>query len=219
MNKISLLLLTFIFFVSCGDNSKIGKYTKEELPSGFNYSVVKDESDKTLEKNQLYVELSQKLTEGQIATVAGKLFNSKDEKRRFYIFYSLKNTTNSDAAWAISHFDPELEIQIMGSTAMEENDLKLNADKIDGEVIGKFYEEEYTSGAYTVFKKDDKVFVKTTFKDGSSMEKEMKVSKSANGKKLELMDGTQNGEYYILTENSLEFYNSEDKKFTVAEKI
>ncbi len=181
MKRITLLLFTLIFITSCGDNSKIGKYTKEELPSDFLYNIIKDESDTTLEKNELYVELSRKITEGQIATIAEKLFNSKDKERRFYIFYSLKESEKSSMAWAISHFDPELEITINGSTAIEESNVKKSAGEIDGEIIGKFYEEEYTSGAYTVFKKDGKTFVKTTFKDGSSMIDEMKEIKVQNG--------------------------------------
>jgi len=60
--------------------------------------------------------------------------------------------------------------------------------------------------------------VKATFKDASSMVDEMKESKVQNGIKLNAKEES-NGEYYILTSNELEFYNSENKKFTIAKKI
>ena len=83
MKKLTYLLFAFILLISCGENAKIGKYTKEPLPENFSYEIINDESNSALEKNQLEIELSQKLTEGQIATLAEELFNSKDKQRRF----------------------------------------------------------------------------------------------------------------------------------------
>ena len=213
-------IFIIILFTSCADNSKIGKYTKEPLPENFKYVITKDESNVALEKNQIYVQLSEKLTEGQIATLAEELFNSKDKQRRFYIYYSLINSNDDEMVWAISHFDPELEITINGSTATQEIKVKENASKVDGKIIGMFYEEEFTSASYTVFEKDNKIFVKNLLKNGQSTQNEMIESKVENGKKLEFKDGLYNGEYYILTNNNqLEFYNKENKNFTTAIEI
>lgn len=217
MKNYILILIAFIFSTSCGDKSKIGKYTKEELPSEFSYVIVRDESDKALEKNELYVELSDKISEGQIATIANELYNSRDKERRFYIFYTLKEGGRSNSVWAVSHFDPNLEILINGLTATEELSLKKKADNIDGEILGEFFEGEYTLGRYIVFKKIDRLFVKTIFKDGSSMVEEMRESQSQAGIILNPREES-NGEYYILTGNTLELYNSDNKRFTVAKK-
>jgi hypothetical protein len=217
MRKIIYAFLTLLLITSCGDNSKIGKYTKEELPKNFSYEIIKDESDGALEKNQLYVELSGKLTEGQIATIAEELFNSKDKQRRFYIFYQLKGVENSVASWAISHFDPELEIEIIGSTLAEDTTKDKLTEKIDGEVIGKWNENKYTFSNLIIFKKDNKTFLKTIFKSGQTSDVELKESKSKNGTRYDYKDGGYNGEYFIINnENGLELYNSENKNFTTA---
>ena len=144
----NLILTAFtavLLLVSC-DSGTIGKYKKEPLPDTFSYNVIEDITNVALEKNKLTLEINQKLTEGQIATHAEKLFNSKEKQRRFYIFYQLSGMKNGSGAWATSHFDPELDIQILGSTTQQdENANKVSKEQIDGGVIGKWREEQYTS--------------------------------------------------------------------------
>ena len=218
MKKITSILFTIFLLVSCGENTKIGKYTKEALPENFYYEIVKDESDAVLEKNQLTVEINQKITEGQIATLAEKLFNSKPKQRRFYIFIQLQNRSGT---WAISHFDPELDIQIIGSTSQQDDNANAKADeKIDGEVVGKWREEQYTSSNYIIFKKDNKVFIRTIFENGQTSDEELKEKKVNTGIRFDYKEGGYNGEYFILNnDGGLEFYNSENKNFTTATKM
>ena len=98
-------------------------------------------------------------------------------------------------------------------TAFEEENIKENADMIDGKIMGKFYDEEY-SGSYTVFERDNKIFIKIIYEDdGRTMETEMKKSKINEGLKLEFIYGGFNGQYYILTKtNKLELFNKENEK-------
>lgn len=210
-------LIAVIIIANWGDSSKIGKYTKEELPKDFSYNIVEDESNVALQKNQLEIELNQKLTEGQIATLAEQLFNSKEKQRRFYIFYILKGVENSVAAWATSHFDPELEIGITGSTKEEDVNKDKLSEKIDGKVVGKWDENKYTFSNLIIYKKDNKTFIKTVYKNGQTSDEELKESKTEKGIRYDYKDGGYNGEYFILNnENGLELYNSENKNFTTA---
>lgn len=217
MKRIIIVLIGVIILSSC-DNSTIGKYKKQPLPADFTYTILKDESDDALGKNQFTIEINKKITIEQIATLADKLYSSKKKQRRFYIFYDLANSKNAPAAWAISHFDPDLEIEIIGSTEDEELNQKQNADKVDGTIIGVFYEQEYTSASYTIYEKNDSTFIKVVFKDGSVMDSKMKKTKMSTGIRLDEIDNT-NGEYYVLTDSGkLEFYNKENKNFTTATK-
>lgn len=216
MKKFTFLLLTFIL-ISCGETTQIGKYTKETLPENFAYEIIKDDSDAALEKNQLEIEISEKLTEGQIATLAEKLYNSKDKQRRFYIFYKLKGVENSVVAWATSHFDPELEIDISGSTTAEDISKDKLSEQINGEVIGKWDENKYTFSNLIIYKKDNKIFIKTVFKNGQTSDEELKENKTDKGVRYDYKDGGYNGEYFILNNaKELELYNSENKNFTTA---
>lgn len=218
-NLILTVVTTTLLLTSC-DSGMIGKYKEEPLPNDFSYSIIEDKTNEALEKNQLTIELNQKLTEGQIATLAEKLFDSKPKQRRFYIFYLLHGMKNGSGAWATSHFDPELDIQILGSTSQEdENADKVSSEKIDGNVIGKWREEQYTSSNYVIYKKGKQTFIKTIYKNGQTSEEELTEKKVKNGVRYDYKEGGYNGEYFVLNSNEeLEFYNSENKNFTTATK-
>jgi hypothetical protein len=218
-NLILTLVTSILLFASC-DNGKIGKYKKEPLPSNFSYKIIEDKSNDKLEKNQLTIELNQKLTEGQIATIAEELLNSRKKQRRFYIFYQLSGMNSDSGTWATSHFDTELDIQILGSTSQqEENANIISNEQIDGNIIGKWREEKYTSSNYIIYKKDDKIFIKTIFKNGQTSDIELTEKKTKEGVRYNYKEGGYNGEYFVLNINGeLEFYNSENKNFTTAIK-
>jgi hypothetical protein len=220
MKNLILTVLGIVLLLTSCDNGKIGKYKKEPLPSNFSYNILEDKSNLKLEKNQLTIEISQKLTEGQIATLAEELFNSKEKQRRFYIFYQLSRDTNASGAWATSHFDPELEIQIIGSSTQQDETVnKVASEQIDGDIIGKWKEEQYTSSINIIYKKDNKTFIKTIYKDGQNSEVELTEKKVEKGIRYNYKKGGYNGEYYILNTNGdLEFYNNENKNFTTATK-
>lgn len=217
MRKLFFAFLTLLLITSCGKETKIGKYTKEPLPENFKYEITEDNSNEALEKNQLSVELSSKLTEGQIATIAEELFNTKDKQRRFYISYNLKGVENTGIFWAISNFDPELEIEIIGSTIKQDKAKDKLAEKVEGEVIGKWDENKYTFSNLIIYKKDKKTFIKTVYKNGQTSDVELKETKNDKGIRYDYKDGGYNGEYFILNSNNgLELYNSENKNFTTA---
>lgn len=215
----TLLAISLTILTSC-DYNKIGGYTKEPLPADFSYKVLKDESNLKLEKNQLTVEINEKLTEGQVATLAEKLYKSKDKERRFYIFYLLPGMKDGSGAWATSHFDPDLKIDIIGATPKEEVSANAAADKVEGDIIGKWHEEQSTSADYVIFKKDNKIFIRTIFKNGQTSDEELKSKKAGNGRRYDYKEDGYNGEYFILNNSGeLEFYNNENKKFTTATKL
>lgn len=221
---ILLIFTVLIFFLvklifGGSANATIGNYTKEDLPENFEYRITKDESNPNIEKNQLEVEINQKLTEGQLATLAEELYNTKDKQRRFYIFYNLKNNDNSIVAWATSHFDPELVIAINGSTNTEDDQMLLEAQKVQGNIIGIFNEKDYTFSLYTIYERNGKIFIRTTFKDGESMDNEVEKINSKNGIRYNYKENVSQGEYFILNKDMLEFYNIENKMFTTASKL
>lgn len=218
-NLITALISIIFLFTSC-ENSTIGKYKKEKLPEGFSYNILEDNSNATLEKNSLTVEINQKLTEGQIATLAEELYNSKEEQRRFYIFYQLSDLQNSNTTWATSHFDPELDIEIIGSSSKEdENMSKISTEKVDGTIIGKWKEDKIISAIYTIYKKESKIFIQTIYKNGQIADEELTEKNISNKIRYDYKNGEYNGEYFIINANKdLEFYNSENKNFTTAFK-
>ncbi len=220
MKKVfSALIVLLIAITSCDDN-KFGGYVKQPLPNDFSYNILKDESNLSLEKNQLTVEINKKLTEGQIATLAEELFQSKDKQRRFYLYYLLPGMKVGSGAWAISHFDPDLKIEIIGATSQEEADANSLANIVEGEIVGKWHEEQNTSANYIIFKKDNKIFLRTIYKRGQMPDEELKKKKVGTVNRYDYKDGGTNGEYFILNDRGeLEFYNEENIMFTTANEM
>jgi len=195
------------------------KYNRQPLPSDFNYKILSDNSNDALEKNQLSIEISEKLSIEQIATLADKIFSTKKKQRRFYISYSLPIKANE--AWAISHFDPELKIEIFGSTN-EEKEKQIKASKdITGKILGKWYDErQYASSSFFLSKNKDGFFIRMVFKDGQFSDEKVTRVKVNNGEKYIPKNGERNGEYFIVNKaGDLELYNSDGKNFTTASKI
>jgi hypothetical protein len=244
MKKITSILFAVFLLISCKENTTIGKYTKEALPENFNYEIIKDESDALLEKNQLTVVVSEKLTIGQIATIAEELYNSKDKRRRFYIWYMLKGAENG-IAWATSYFDPELEISINGATVEEDietgkllekmdteisiddptiqetNDESSLSQEFDGKIIGKWDENEFSFTKLIIFEKNNKTFIKTIFKNGVILDDELIESKTQDGIRYDYKEAaSNNNEYLILNDNGmLDIYDPIDGKYTSAKPI
>ena len=192
-------------------------YTRAPLAEDFSYKVIEDKSNEALEKNELTVEINKKITTEQIATLADKFYSSKPKQRRFYIFYLLPGMKKDAGAWAISHFDPQLKIEILGATVKEEIASKKLVDEVEGKVLGKWHEEQSTSADYVMFKKDGKTFMKMIFKNGQTIDDELKVKKVNSGTRYDYKNGKYHGEYFIVPANgTLDFYSKENKKFATA---
>lgn len=161
------------------------------------YTITSDKTD-TWGKGKISVQLPGKTTSDVLRKIALRLKEDRPQKDILYIYYSLPNQTKD--CWAISHFTPELEVEILGSTEKEDKQTSQTSD-IDGEVIGKWRCEISLSGASLVLFLDPnkKLMMKMTFKDGSSSTRE--ITKSEDSGKTRYDDGSPHGEYYILESN------------------
>ena len=121
---------------------------------------------------------------------------------RVFITYYLPGMTPGSGAWATSHFDPNLEVKILGTTIEEEKTLMDEPKNSSGEIIGKWFNESLYGGAkYTFLKRDGKIIMIRKFKDGSSDEKEM-IQKNQSGRvRFEEKGGNLDKEYYLIERN------------------
>ncbi|WP_353150387.1 hypothetical protein [Chryseobacterium sp.] len=93
------------------------------------------------------------------------------------------------------------------------------AKKVPGNIIGIFNEQNYTFSLYTIYENNGKTFIKTTFKDGESMDNEVEKISTKNRVRYNYKEDVSQGEYFILNNDILEFYNSENKMFTSGIKL
>lgn len=114
--------------------------------------------------------------------------------------YKLKITIPDNVEQIIKHIDEESL-----------------SKKVDELIIGRWEETNYTNTKLIIYKKNNKIFIKTVDKDGNFFSNELKQQKNSKGIRYDYKEGGFNGEYFILNKNNkLEFYNMLNEKFTEA---
>jgi len=189
---------------STGDNST---QTEDEVT----YSIIN--SDTYLDwKRSLDVRLNKKVSERTLRTIALRL-KAQDPRNyeRTFICYYLPDMKVGSGAWATTHFDPNLEIKILGLTSEEENALKQLPDDSSREIIGSWLDQSiYIGGRITIFHRDKKLFMETIYKDSSSGTKEIVEKQSGKGRAFQRKEGSSVGEYYLIDkQGNLQFWDEE----------
>ena len=101
--------------------------------------------------------------------------------------------------WATTHFNPELEVNILGLTPKQDESLATKSEDPSREVIGSWLDQSpMVGGKISIYRKDDKLYMERTFKDGSNSNEEMVEKPSSSGKRFEEKSGSSFGEHYII---------------------
>lgn len=101
--------------------------------------------------------------------------------------------------WATAHFNPDLEVNILGLAPMQEEAFANEPEDSTREVIGNWLDRTpMVGGKITIYRKDDKLYLGRKFKDGSSSNKEMVEKPSSSGQRFEEEGGTSFGEHYVI---------------------
>ncbi|KQB37662.1 hypothetical protein [Flavobacterium aquidurense] len=208
MKKILFFLLLLIS-VSCEKNSNI--------PEDVKWEITKEVPNPDLSKNNVEVRLNKKVDKEILQEIATKIREDRTEYNKLWIFYYIPNMTEG-FAWATTHFTPTLEINIMGSTEIQDLQTS-NTEDIKGEILNKWRSEKSLMGASLVLYKNlsQKKVMRIMFKDGSKMDNE--IAESNEDGKVKYQDNNENGEYYILESNGNLGLYGENGKFDEAIKI
>ena len=169
---------------------------------GIQYTVIENEKQRigNIQKCIISIRLEKKVTEDFLRSFALKLQKNETEKYDlFFIFYILPDMEFGKGAWATTHFNPNLEVKILGMTIDEENKLLSRKSSHSGEIIGEWVDHGILGGRYTFLKENGKFIMVTDFKDGSKLEKEMLIQRTVSGE-IRLDDVKKNdfGEYFVI---------------------
>lgn len=173
-----------------------------ETFQGVNYTVIEKTNLGTV-NGSIVIRLEKKVTKDLLHKLALNLKKAQPRKYvRLFIEYYLPGMTPGSGAWATSHFNPNLEIRILGTTIEEEKALKAGSKGSSDEIIGEWLDESpYVGAKYTLMKKNGKIIMMRKFKDGSGSKKAM-VQKNHSGKlRFEEKERNDFGEYYMIERN------------------
>ncbi|HEX8324035.1 MAG TPA: hypothetical protein VF595_08975 [Tepidisphaeraceae bacterium] len=147
-------------------------------------------------KRSVDVRLNKAVSEDVLRSIALKL---KSEEtgiyQRTFIFYYLPDMTPRSGAWATTHFNPELKVEIQGFTPEQ-----AATPAATSNTLGRWIDNSpFTASHITLYREGGKLFLDTKFKDGSNMKTNVIEKQLPAGRRLEDAAGSERGEYFVVT--------------------
>lgn len=184
---------------SAAQAHELAELSPTTIPPDVTYTVINTEVIPGI-KRSLDVRLSRKVAEDVLRSIALDLKRG-DPKRyeRTFIVYYLFDMEVGAGGWATTHFNAALEVKILGLTATEEESRAMRVEDAAREVVGSWLDQSpVVGGRISIYRKDGKLYMERTFKDGSGYNEELAEKPSSSGKQFEKEGGSNFGEYYII---------------------
>jgi hypothetical protein len=196
MKRLGLILLFASLSIFLSISALAGSF------KGINYAIIEKSKMGSI-KISIDIRLQEKVSKDFLRELALK-FQKEEPKKydRMFITYYLLGMTPGAGAWATSHFNPNLEVKILGTTIEEEKTLISKSKNPCGKIIGEWLDESpYVRAKYTFVKRDGKILVILKFESGSGSEKEMIQREQSGRLRFEEKVGNSFGEYYLIEVN------------------
>ena len=194
--KLFSYLIPALFISACSGH---------DLPD---YTILSDETLAPF-KRTVEVKLDGRVSEEELTAIAKKL-KSLDRKSydRTFISYEIEGEPTNDIgmSYAISHYDPDLEIQFLGVSREEqvvlwENIEKLETESLTGKVLGRWYNYGRPGSVYVVEQNDEgfifhHVYPKVTTKEDNWGPISETFRAEWDGDAMKFFDPCCDGEWY-----------------------
>ena len=189
----------FVWFALSGAAQAESDQSLVAIPSDVTYSII-SENEFHQFKHSIDVRLNKKVSEQVLRSIAAKLkeLERKNYERTFIAYY-LPDMKVGSGAWATTHYDPDLEVRILGLTLEEEKKLTQEAMSQSHDTVGIWMDDRpYMGSTITIYRENGKLYLEMKYKDGSDSTDEMTEIHSAIGTKLMEKNGNPHGEYFVL---------------------
>lgn len=192
--------------INVGKNVNSTKKAVDFNYDGINYSIISKESIRNV-KCSFNIRLSKKANKQQLKNIAWNLKNNlHKEYQRIFIVYYLPGDIVGSGGWATSHFNPDLEVEIYGSTIEEDRATRNRVNKIHFKyVLGKWI-DNYDGCIITLLKKNNTFYIDKAYSDGSSQSK-LRVKILKNQKRYYPVENDFEEYYLINKQGNLEVYD------------
>lgn len=194
------------------------KLQEPAIPSDVTFSII-DSSTIPGIKRSLDVRLNKKVSEHTLRAIALKLMaqDSRPYDRTFITYY-LPGMTVGAGAWATTHFNPDLDVRILGLTAEANAKPITKSVPANREVIGRWLDENLGS-RITIFGEKGRLFIEQTFTDGSSLQWELAERKSPLGRRFDKVEGSSTGDHWVVGSDGNLQMRDDDGLIATAKRI
>jgi hypothetical protein len=114
-------------------------------------------------------------------------------------------------AWATTHFNPDLKVEILGLSLEQEKSLTTRANVRSREVIGTWLDERpFLGSRITLFRENGVLFMESTYPDGSSGKEEMVEGTLRTRRTFRRTGPSLAGDFYLIDdEGNLQLHDNE----------
>lgn len=210
------MIFILICFVDCGtketQNDAISEKSKTPRAE-IQYTIINEEKLESI-KTMIDIRLESEVNEDTLIKIANELKrDGRSNFQRIFINYYLPEMEVGKGAWALSHFNPDLEVDIIGLSKNEKAELLEKTSSYEGNTIGRWL--DYSVGIFTISKNADNLKIYKKYSDGSENVENL-LEKMVNGQKHWIEENNTFGEYYLLNnDGSLSIYDTEGLVMTM----
>ncbi len=172
-------------------------------PNDVTYSIIDLDTMPGI-KRSLNIRLSQKTSKQKLRDIALQL-KAQDPRNyeRTFICYFLPDMTVGAGAWATTHFNPKLEVNILGLTIEEEYQLVTQVESTNHQIIGCWIDDAVLGSCIAIYKKSNKLFMEQMFSDGSSLKNEIIERESNQGRRFDKVKHSTSGDHWVILPNGI----------------
>lgn len=179
------------------------------VPPDLKYEIISEDTYQN-ERRSLDVRLSQKVGEDGLKELAQRFREqASGSYERTFIVYYLPGMEVDAGGWATSHFDPDLDVQILGVSEEASSQIENIRDQYGQNLIGIWENNQPGSAAtFALFRTESGFALEEIFPDGSSRTLTVQEQPSEIGRRFQDPENTF-GEYWLLRGGRLELHDPE----------
>ena len=199
MMRITSLALTLVFWVSLAEKA-VALQQEVQIPTDVTYTILQEETIPNA-KRSVDIRLNRRVSVDILRAIAHMIrANDNSRYQRTFILYYLPEMEVGAGAWASSHFNPELQIEIYGATPEEHAALvEPSAPASARQIIGVWLDERpYVSRRLALYRRNGNVFMESTYTDGSVGTDEMSERNTSRGLRFDAKQASPSGDHYVL---------------------
>lgn len=203
-----ILTYSLVAFFSCGtstDNSS----DIPNLPTGIEYHITKNVIDKGDDRYLINVEINKVVDEATIKLISDYIKATNTDASNMRMFFAIKGVGRG--AWARVDYLPNYELDMLGPTVQENNNLEDASvkDIKDAEIIGKWKDlTSFSVRTLIIYKIGEKLFIRWFYEDKSYDDVNLKKQND----KYNVVNRNGYDEWYVIESNgNLGTYSSKGK--------
>jgi hypothetical protein len=152
--------------------------------------------------------LSEPIRESELRAIGQEIHQAHPGFQRTFIAYWLPDMVVGTGAWATTHYNPELEVRVLGMSVEQEKALRPTVP--DSRVIGHWRDRSQVGGFMTITRDGSATEFVQRFTDGSELRRKVREQRSGGTRRFEPTERVTDGEYYILaTDGWLEIHDDD----------